>query len=97
MPPSALPAAFLSEIRFANPHDLAAMLKWALARLGRVFAVPVPAVPGEGPNRKGVVEEDTIFVQQRGFLQLDAYLSWREDERSECCDLTAPSAVLTRP
>lgn len=80
-----LPASFLDEIRFANPHDLATVIKWAMARMGRVFAVPVPAPVKGGPGRKGELEEDTIVVQQRGFLELEHYMAWREEERSESC------------
>lgn len=73
----ALPPAFLDEIRYANPHDLAALIKWGLARMGRVLAVPVP-VPGQ---KKGEVREEMVYVHQRGFLDLEAYNAWRDHER----------------
>jgi len=74
-----LPPAFLDEIRYANPHDLAAVIKWAFARMGRVLAVPVP-VPGP---KKGEVREEMVYVQQRGLLDLEIYNSWREQERKQ--------------
>ncbi|SPO32115.1 uncharacterized protein UTRI_02672 [Ustilago trichophora] len=80
-----LPPAFLDEIRYANPHDLAAVIKWAFARMGRVLAVPVP-VPGA---KKGEVREEMVYVQQRGFLDLEAYNAWREQERRQQYPATA--------
>ncbi|KAJ1034938.1 hypothetical protein NDA18_000545 [Ustilago nuda] len=74
-----LPSAFVDEIRFANPHDLAAVIKWAFARMDRVLAVPVP-VPGA---KKGEVREEMVYVQQRGFLDLESYHAWREQERRQ--------------
>ncbi|KAK0547184.1 hypothetical protein OC846_004138 [Tilletia horrida] len=67
--------AFLDEVRFANPHDIAALIKWSLARLGRVFEVPVPV------QGRGKVQEDIIFMQQRGFLDFEIYMAWRDEER----------------
>uniref|UniRef100_V5GID4 Meiotically up-regulated protein Msb1/Mug8 domain-containing protein n=2 Tax=Kalmanozyma brasiliensis (strain GHG001) TaxID=1365824 RepID=V5GID4_KALBG len=72
-----LPSEFLEEIRYANPHDLAAVIKWAFARMGRVLAVPVPV---QGPKR-GEMREEMVYVQQRGFLELESYNTWREQER----------------
>lgn len=66
------------QIRYASPHDLAAMIKWTLARLGRFYAVPVPSF---GPTKKGEVQEEMAVVQQRGWLELDWYMTWREHER----------------
>lgn len=80
-----LPQAFRDEIRYANPHDLAAVIKWAFARMGRVLAVPVP-VPGA---KKGEVREEMIYVQQRGFFDLEAYNAWREQERRQHYPATA--------
>nr|CDI56306.1 rho gtpase-activating protein [Melanopsichium pennsylvanicum 4] len=80
-----LPQPFLDEIRYANPHDLAAVIKWAFARMGRVLAVPVP-VPGA---KKGDVQEEMVYVQQRGFLDLEAYNAWREQERRQHYPATA--------
>ena len=72
---------FSSDVKFANPHDLAAMLKWSLARLGRVFPVPVRA---HEPSRKGEpVAEESVFVHQRGFLDMSVYARWAAYERSE--------------
>ncbi|KAL9937985.1 hypothetical protein V8E36_003530 [Tilletia maclaganii] len=79
----AFPTAFLDEVRFANPHDLAALIKWSLARLGRVFEVPVPV------QAKGKVQEEVIFMQQRGFIDLDIYMAWRDEERRSHYSLTA--------
>ena len=75
-----LPKGFLQEIRYANPNDLAAVIKWGLARIGKVLAVPIPI---SEPNRKGDVQEETAYVQQRGFLDLDSYLGWKDEERRE--------------
>ncbi|KAK0539829.1 hypothetical protein OC842_000780 [Tilletia horrida] len=75
--------SFINEVRFANPHDLAALIKWSLARLGRVFEVPVPV------QAKGKVQEEVIFMQQRGFLDLDVYMAWRDEERRSHYALTA--------
>lgn len=73
-------SAISEEVRFANPHDLAALLKWTLARLGRFYAVPVPSTASA---RKGETGEDVVVVQQRGWLDLDLYLHWREEEKRE--------------
>ncbi|KAE8222064.1 hypothetical protein CF326_g8444, partial [Tilletia indica] len=75
--------SFLDEVRFADPHDLAALIKWALTRLGRVFEVPVPV------QAKGKVQEEVNFMQQRGFLDLDAYMAWRDEELRSDYALTA--------
>lgn len=87
-----LAATFSSDIRFANVHDLAAVIKWALARLGRVFTVPVPLPPVESRlgRRSEQTHEETVFVQQRGFLNLDSYYTWAQQEKGECCDLEYP-------
>ncbi|GAC98882.1 hypothetical protein PHSY_006477 [Pseudozyma hubeiensis SY62] len=85
------PPAFLEEVRYANPHDLAAVIKWALARLGRVLAVPVP-VPGA---KKGEPREEMVYVQQRGFLDFEAYNAWREQERDQRFPATAFSSFLS--
>ncbi|PWN20290.1 hypothetical protein BCV69DRAFT_283166 [Microstroma glucosiphilum] len=71
-------SAISEEVRFANPHDLAALLKWTLARLGRFYAVPVPSTASA---KKGETSEDVVVVQQRGWLDLDLYLHWREEEK----------------
>lgn len=68
------------EVRYANPHDLAAMIKWTLARLGRFYAVPVPS---PAPTKKGEVQEEMAVVQQRGWLELDWYMMWREHEKGK--------------
>jgi len=77
------PAAFLSsDVKFANPHDLAAVIKWTLSRLGKV--VPV-SVYSHDPSRKGDPSvEETVLVQQRGFLEWDLYLRWRTHEKGKC-------------
>ncbi|KAJ9478635.1 DUF1708 domain-containing protein [Pseudozyma hubeiensis] len=85
------PPAFLEEVRYANPHDLAAVIKWAFARLGRVLAVPVP-VPGA---KKGEPREEMVYVQQRGFLDFEAYNAWREQERNQHYPATAFSSFLS--
>ncbi|KAN0059985.1 hypothetical protein ACQY0O_007958 [Thecaphora frezii] len=74
----ALSAAFQEEVQYANSHDLAAVIKWAFARMGRVLAVPVPS---SIPTKKGEVREEMVYIQQRGFLDLDHYNVWRESER----------------
>ncbi|KAE8246273.1 hypothetical protein A4X13_0g5864 [Tilletia indica] len=80
--------SFINEVRFANPHDLAALIKWSLTRLGRVFEVPVPV------QAKGKVQEEVIFMQQRGFLDLDVYMAWRDEERRSHYALTAFDVFL---
>ncbi|PWN52929.1 hypothetical protein IE53DRAFT_234828 [Violaceomyces palustris] len=79
-PAAEIPKSFINEIKFANPHDLGAMIKWALARMGRVLAVPVPI---SAPSKKGDVLEEMVYVQQRGFLELDTYMAWREEEKRQ--------------
>lgn len=82
---ASLPPAFLDELRYANPHDLAATIKWAFARMGRVLAVPVP-LPG---SKKGEMREEMVYVHQRGFLDLETYNAWREQERRHQYPATA--------
>jgi hypothetical protein len=78
------PSLFLSsDVKFANAHDLAAVIKWTLARLGKV-------VPGtlssQDHTRKGDTHlEETVLVQQRGILEWDSYARWAAQERSEHC------------
>lgn len=79
---TSLPTAFLHEIRFANSHDLAAIIKWAMAKMGFILEVPVPA-QAYVDNKKGEVIEETAFIQQRGFIEIEAYLAWREGERRQ--------------
>ncbi len=74
-----LPRQMMQEILFAHPADLAALLKWTLSRLGKILAVPIPT---SEPNRRGDVQEETAYVHQRGFIDLDVYQSWREEERA---------------
>ncbi|CAD6899837.1 unnamed protein product [Tilletia controversa] len=81
--------SFINEVRFANPHDLAALIKWSLTRLGRVFEVPVPV-----QANKGKVQEEVIFMQQRGFIDLDIYMAWRDEERRSHYALTAFDVFL---
>ncbi|KDN41608.1 hypothetical protein K437DRAFT_258204 [Tilletiaria anomala UBC 951] len=92
-PDAPLPAAFAQDIRFANPNDLAAIIKWAMSRLGKVLAVPIPV---SEPNRKGDVQEETAYVQQRGFLDLDIYMQWRDEERRNRYPAIAFSRFLRR-
>ncbi|TKY87690.1 hypothetical protein EX895_003271 [Sporisorium graminicola] len=87
-----IPPAFFDEIRYANPHDLAAFIKWAFARMGRVLAVPVPA---PGP-KKGEMREEMVYVQQRGFLDLEVYNAWREQERKQQYSATAFKDFVSR-
>lgn len=54
------------------------MIKWTLARLGRFYAVPVPS---QTPSKKGEVHEEVAIVQQRGWLDLETYMSWRDQEQ----------------
>lgn len=84
---------YASETKFANPHDLAAVVKWALARLGRVFPVPIPAIE-QATSRKGDVQEDNVFIHQRGFLEWDSYVAWSTYERSELTLRIALHSVL---
>ncbi|PWZ01694.1 hypothetical protein BCV70DRAFT_199130 [Testicularia cyperi] len=76
---SGLPSSFLEEIEYGNPHDLAAVIKWAFARMGRVLAVPVPSPSG----KRGEVREEMVYVQQRGFVDLEVYNVWRDNERRQ--------------
>lgn len=71
---------FVEEARYANVHNLAAMIKWTLARLGRFYSVPVPS---QTPFKKGEVQEEVAIVHQRGWLELEPYLAWREQEKGE--------------
>lgn len=90
-PDQPIPPAFAQETTFANPNDLAALIKWALSRIGRVIAIPGPAAPrpsltavDSASTTTGIdppVEQQTLYVQQRGFLSLDLYLQWRAVER----------------
>lgn len=73
-------SSLAQDVRYANPHNLAALIKWTLARLGRFYAVPVPS---QHPAKKGEVQEEMAVVQQRGWLDIDSYLAWRERERGE--------------
>lgn len=73
-PEQPIPPAFAQECTFANPVDLAALIKWALSRIGKV--VPVPAVASSAGS-----EPQTLYVQHRGFLLLDMYGQWRATER----------------
>lgn len=82
---------FSTETRLADPHDLAAVVKWGLARLGRVYPVPVSSQE-QSVGRKG--EEETIFVHQRGFLEYDSYVPWAFYERSKEYPETAFSTFL---
>lgn len=71
-------SSFVQEAKYANVHNLAAMIKWTLARLGRFYAVPVPS---QTPSKKGEVHEEVAIVQQRGWLDLETYMSWRDQEQ----------------
>lgn len=54
-----------------------------MARMGHVLEVPVPA-PKYSDNKKGGdVVEETAFIQQRGFIEIEAYLAWREGEKRQ--------------
>lgn len=88
---------FSAETRFADPHDLAAVIKWGLARLGRVYPVPVPSAEHTGgPRRAGGdgAHDDTVLVHQRGFLESDVYQTWAAQERQAGYPKEAFSAFL---
>jgi hypothetical protein len=72
---------FSSDVKFANAHDLAATIKWALARLGRVFSIPVPVQ--EQTRRGDPAAEEYILIYQRGFIDFEEYTSWAALEKSE--------------
>jgi hypothetical protein len=73
------PVFFSSDVKFANVHDLAAVIKWTLARLGRVIPVPIPS---QEQSRKAT--EEIVLAHQRGFLDYETYTRWAEYERSKC-------------
>ncbi|CAO1638591.1 unnamed protein product [Sympodiomycopsis kandeliae] len=79
-------SAFAEEAKYANTHNLAAMIKWTLARLGRFYAVPVPS---QALSKKGEVREEVAIVQQRGWLEFEPYSAWREQERAANYPYTA--------
>ncbi|PWN35766.1 uncharacterized protein FA14DRAFT_46690 [Meira miltonrushii] len=84
---------YSSETKFANPHDLAAVIKWSLSRLGRVFPVPVPAL--EMNSRKGdSQQEENVFIHQRGFLEWDSYVVWSTYEKNANYPIASFSAFL---
>lgn len=87
------PSSFLtSDVKYAGPHDLAAVLKWTLARLGRVYPVPVPIQ--ESTKRKGASEEEKVLVHQRGFLEMESYVRWAGQERKNGYPMTAFTSFL---
>jgi len=72
---------------------LAAVLKWTLARLGRVFPVPIPV--HEQSIKKGEPAADqNILVHQRGFLDLEIYSRWAAAEKKNGHPATAFSSFL---
>ena len=64
--------ALEEEMRFANVHDLVALLKWVLARIGRVVAERM------AHGNSGVL----VLVHEHGFIPWSVYLDWRAEERS---------------
>ena len=72
---------FAQEVRFANPHNLAAMIKWSLARLSRFYTVPVPS--SMAVKRTVEIQEEVAVVQQRGCLDSESYVQWKEAERGK--------------
>lgn len=76
-------SALAEQVRYAEPHNLAAMVKWTLARLSRFLVVPVAAPAGSASNKKGEVTEEMAVIQQRGWLELETYLAWKEEEKGE--------------
>jgi hypothetical protein len=82
---------YVSETRFANPHDLAAVIKWALARLSRVFPVPIPTMKG---RKNSDQQEETILIHRRGFIELDSYATWSAYEKRADYPLAAFSTFL---
>lgn len=86
------PSAFLSsDVKFANPHDLAAVIKWTLARVGRVEAV---VIPSHETYRKGTVMVEEILIQQRGFLEWESYTRWAGQEKKNDYLPTAFSSFI---
>ncbi|WFD36618.1 hypothetical protein MCUN1_003503 [Malassezia cuniculi] len=64
---------FEEELQFADMYSLVALLKWVLARIGRVIA--------ERPVH-GDASADLVLHQQHGFVPWPIYLAWREHERA---------------
>lgn len=74
-------SALEEELRFANVHDLVALLKWVLARIGRVVAERMAhGTSGE-----------LVLVHEHGFVPWTAYLDWRAQER---CRISTPGHYL---
>lgn len=86
------PSVFLSsDVEFANPHDLAAVVKWTLARVGRVDSV---VIPSHETSRKGTVMVEEILIQQRGFLEWESYTRWARQEKKDDYLVTAFSSFI---
>ncbi|WFD26314.1 hypothetical protein MNAN1_001293 [Malassezia nana] len=61
------------ELQFANVYSLVALLKWVLARIGRVVAERAPGQSGQ----------PLVLVQERGFVPWPSYMSWRLQEKQQ--------------
>lgn len=85
---------YSSETKFANPHDLAAVIKWSLARIGRVFPVPVPALEMTTSRKGDPQQEENVFIHQRGFLEWDGYMVWATYEKNANYPVASFSAFL---
>ncbi|UZJ53798.1 hypothetical protein CBS101457_003118 [Exobasidium rhododendri] len=83
---------FSSDVKFANAHDLAAVIKWTLARVGRIVSVPVPAQDRSGRGEtKG---EEIVLIHQRGFLDWEVYHRWAAMEKANAYPASAFSSFL---
>lgn len=85
---------YSSETKFANPHDLAAVIKWSLSRLGRVFPVPVPSLEMSSSRKGDSQQEENVFIHQRGFLEWDSYMVWATYEKNASYPIASFSAFL---
>lgn len=61
------------ELQFAPVYSLVAVLKWMLARLGRVVAERSPPSEGTKP---------LVMYREFGFVPWSAYLVWRQEEEA---------------
>ncbi|WFD18713.1 hypothetical protein MCAP1_000922 [Malassezia caprae] len=61
------------ELQFANVYSLVALLKWVLARIGRVVAERAPGQTGQ----------PLVLVQERGVVPWPSYMSWRVQEQQQ--------------
>lgn len=93
VPPShrPLPPRLQREVRLATPHDVGALIKWALGRLSKRIAIPPDEPPR--PSRKQQQQQSVVYVHEQGFLLMDTYLRWRADERRTSLRLKSSPCV----